>query len=227
MEYLYTEPLNMERSKHYCSNYWQFRSRKLGRRVTAFSNLEYWNLLCLEMDPELAHYCEQPCEQTVNIDGERHKTVFDVYVVYRDGREEFQEVKYRQELDAQDEKGERSRRQVDVQRHWCAQNGYAHAVRTDAEILRGPYTARNLSLLCAKARRRASAAGAAPDDGAVARLLSERGRMTIGQLYGSGRITEAGGLDYIADLVYRGVARVADINGAPISNTTEVKLYGG
>ncbi|MCR4657822.1 MAG: TnsA endonuclease N-terminal domain-containing protein [Lachnospiraceae bacterium] len=224
MDYLYTEPLPMPRATHYGNNYWIFRSRKLGRRVTAFSNLEYWNLLCLEMDPEVVHYCEQPCEQSVIIDGERHKTVFDVYVVYRDGREEFQEVKYSEELNSDTKQGERSRRQVEVQKYWCMQNNFGYSLRTDKEIEIGQYTVRNLSFLCAKARRFSSCS--VVDDGSVIRFLKERGCVTIGQLYGSGRITEKNGLDYLADLCYRGVIKFVDIGSTAIGNATEVMLYG-
>lgn len=224
MDYLYSTPIKMPRGAHYGSNYWVFRSRKLGRRVTAFSNLEYENLISLEMDHNVVHYCEQPCEQVVNLDGERHKTVFDVYVVYKDGTEEFQEVKYTEELESDDKRGERSRRQIEIQKHWCLQNNYKYTVRTDKEIEPGPYAIRNLSVLCAKARRRSH------DDAISAnsfiQYLSERGCLTIGQLYSSGRITSMRGLDYLADLFYRGIIQFKDIYNEPISNTTEVSLYG-
>ena len=83
MDYLYNNPIKISRGTHYGNNYWVFQSRKLGRRVTAFSNLEYANLLSLEMNPEVVHDCEQPCKQSVLVDGKHRETVFDVYVVYK------------------------------------------------------------------------------------------------------------------------------------------------
>ena len=94
MKERYTKPIAMPRSTHYGNNYWIFQSRKLHRRVTAFSDLEYENLLCLEMDANVRYYCEQPCEVNVFIGGKEYSTIFDVWVVYTDGSEEFQEVKY-------------------------------------------------------------------------------------------------------------------------------------
>ena len=86
MNYKFTTPIEMPRSTHYGNNYWIFESRKLHRRVTAYSNLEYENLLTLEMNPEVVYYCEQPCSTTVFVSGKEHKTIFDVYIVYKNGR---------------------------------------------------------------------------------------------------------------------------------------------
>ena len=44
----YTTPVNIPRSTHYGSNYYEFLSRKLKRTVRAFSSLEYWNQICLK-----------------------------------------------------------------------------------------------------------------------------------------------------------------------------------
>lgn len=94
----YTEPISMPRGTHYGNNYYEFMSRKNRRIVTAFSNLEYWNQICMEMDANVEKYCEQPLKTQVYLDGQTYETVFDVWVKYKDGREEFQEVKYADEL---------------------------------------------------------------------------------------------------------------------------------
>ena len=60
MNYKFTTPIKMPRGTHYGSNYWMFESKKIHRCVTAYSNLEYENLLTLEMNPEVEYYCEQP-----------------------------------------------------------------------------------------------------------------------------------------------------------------------
>ena len=108
MNYKFTTPIEMPRSTHYGNNYWIFESRKLHRRVTAYSNLEYENLLTLEMNPEVVYYCEQPCSTTVFVSGKENKTIFDLYIVYKYGREDFLVVKYLQELYCDSPKGKRS-----------------------------------------------------------------------------------------------------------------------
>lgn len=223
MDYQFTQPLNMTRGTHYGNNYWVFHSRKVDRRVTAFSNLEYENLLSHEMNSDIIYYCEQPCEQIVRIDGKKHYTIFDAYVVYRDGREELQEVKYQTELD--DEiRGHRSREQIEIQKYWCLQNEFPYTVRTNKEIEIGRYTVRNLAFLCTKARRWVP--GNELDDNSFVQFLYEKKHLTIGQLISFGRITAFRGLDYLADLYYRGIIRFDDIDNKPISNATEVLLNG-
>ncbi len=222
MSYLYETPIKMPRGTHYGNNYWLFQSRKVSRRVTAFSNLEYENLISLEMDPNVVFYCEQPCEQTVIIDGEKHKTIFDVYVVYRDGSEVFQEIKYAEEITS--ENNERPRKQINIQQYWCKQHNYSYELRTDKEIEVGKYTIRNLCFLCSKARRNVSTE--VINDQAFLAYLKSHGQPTIGQLYVNGLITTHAGLDYLADLYYRGKIEFSDIHKEPITNATGVKIYG-
>ncbi len=224
MDYQYKIPIDMPRGTHYGNNFWQFHSRKLGRRVTAYSNLEYNNLITLEMDHNVVHYCEQPCEQIVNINGESHRTVFDAYVVHKDGSEEFQEIKYSMELVFNTQQGDRSRKQIEIQRTWCVQNGYPYTVRTEEEIETGKYTIRNLAFLCAKARRIAPCSKAS--DISMIQFLSEHQVVSIGQMISMGRLSSAEGLDYLADLYYRGIIRFSDIDSVPITAKTEVILNG-
>ena len=77
MNYKFTTPIKMPRGTHYGSNYWMFESKKIHRCVTAYSNLEYENLLTLEMNPEVEYYCEQPYSATVFVGGKEYKTIFD------------------------------------------------------------------------------------------------------------------------------------------------------
>ena len=224
MDYLFKTPIDMPRGTHYGNNYWMFHSRKVGRRVTAFSNLEYANLLKLEMNPEVEYYCEQPCKQVVNIDGKKYDTVFDVYIVYKDGREEFQEVKYEEELESDTDQGKRSRKQIEIQKHWCLQNGYPYKVVTDKDIYIGKYTLRNLTNFASKARRYMKANKKA--DNSMIMLLTDKNKVTIGQLISMGRISETNGFDYLADLYFRGVITINDFDNEPISYATEVMLNG-
>lgn len=212
----------MPRSTHYGNNYYVIPSRKLGRNVTAFSYLEYCNIIRLEMDSKVEFYCEQPCTVDVFVDGMMYSTTFDTYVFYKDGREEMQEVKYAEELAANNERGERDRAQIEKQKLWCTQNGINYAVRTDNIILSGNFTIRNLEWLAAKARRYSMT----NDMGRkmLTSYLRENGNFTIGQLYTCGIITTKNGLNLLADMYYRGEITFGDIDNNQISNKTEVQL---
>lgn len=162
------------------------------------------------MDSKVEFYCEQPCKVDVFVDGMMYSTTFDTYVFYKDGREEMQEVKYAEELAANNERGERDRAQIEKQKLWCTQNGINYAVRTDNIILSGNFTIRNLEWLAAKARRYSMT----NDMGRkmLTSYLRENGNFTIGQLYTCGIITTKNGLNLLADMYYRGEITFGDID---------------
>lgn len=224
MKERYTEPISMPRATHYGNNYWIFESKKLHRRVTAYSNLEYENLLCLEMDANVRYFCEQPYEAHIFVGGKEYKTVFDVWVAYQDGTEEFQEVKYATELKAETQKGERIRKQIAVQSAWCIQNSFQYTVRTEKEIELGQFYIRNINLLAAKARRFATPSQNA--DNILINYLQSLGKTTVGYLVSSGRFEHNRTLDYLADLYYRGIISFGNIEDECISNRTVVIANG-
>ena len=220
----FTVPVPMPRAIHYGNNYWIFQSRKLHRRVYAFSNLEYENLLCLEMNPLVQFYCEQPYEAQIYIGGKEYKTIFDVWVSYSNGTEEFQEVKYYNELTGTSEKSERDRKQIAIQKAWCLQNNFTYSVRTDKEIELGNFYIRNLDLLAAKARRFHVHSPNA--DAVLINYLADLQATSIGYLVSSGRFEQGKTLDYLADLYYRGIITFLNIENECISNKTEVIFNG-
>lgn len=227
-EYRYTKPVEMPRSTYYGNNYYVIPSRKLNRNVIAFSFLEYANILTLEMNPLVEFYCEQPCTVDVYVDGMKFNTTFDMYVVYTDGREEMQEIKYLSEYNGKDEKGERDRAQVEKQKHWCRQNAIDHALRTDDIIMPGNFTIRNLEWLAVKARRYTKT-----DEVARKILLQylddhkkDHGAFTIGQLYTTGNLTTKDGLNLLSDMFYRGDIYFKNLDNEQITNRTEVYTYG-
>ena len=176
------------------------------------------------MNPEVVYYCEQPCSTTVFVSGKEHKTIFDVYIVYKNGREEFQEVKYQQELDSDSPKGKRSQEQIEIQKMWCLQNDFPYVLRTDKDIEKGQYFIRNLSVLSAKARRFHIESKEA--DKAIISYLSKIERTTIGLLSESGRFEINKTLDYLSDLYYRGIIKFDDICNDCLTNKTEVIFCG-
>ena len=224
-KYRYTTPISMKCGTHYGNNYHIMPSRKLNRNVCAYSNLEYENLVTLEMNPEVEFYCEQPDTVSVMVDGTVRKTTFDVYVYYRDGSEEIQEVKYYDELHSNSTKGLRDQEQINTQKIWCNANHIQHIVRTDREIEIGNFTIRNLTWLAAKARRiHKSDSNEACKY--ICNYLANHNTITIGMLYEAGLLNRSTGLDMIAELVYCGKVILKDIHLEVISNASEVMLYG-
>lgn len=183
----YTTPVKMPRGTHYGSNYYEFISKKLKRTVTAFSSLEYWNQIGLEMDHQVEKYCEQPLETDVFFDGQTYKTVFDVWVRYKDGQEEFQEIKFAEELEYEKSISERSYRQIAIQKAWCEQNGKRYIVKTDRDIILGTHYIRNLLYLYPKVLRLERTETVAEKH--ILKFISDRGTTTVGYLINSGIIS--------------------------------------
>ena len=220
----YTVPVKMPRSTHYGNNYYEFRSRKLKRTVTAFSNLEYWNQICLEMDYQVEKYCEQPLETEVYFDSHTYKTIFDIWAKYIDGREEFQEVKLAEELENENAVSGRSFKQIAIQKAWCEQNGKKHVVRTDRDILLGTHYIRNLLYLYPKALRIEGTDVVAEKH--ILKYVGDRGFSTVGQLINGGIISSWNGIDVLADLYYKGKVWFGNIENDPFSFETEVYVNG-
>ena len=88
----FTTPIEMPRGTHYGSNYFIVYSHKIKRNVKLYSNLEYYNFLTLETDPNVEYFCEQPgfdasLKYAIDAMGE---TAFDFYekfaaFYYREG----------------------------------------------------------------------------------------------------------------------------------------------
>lgn len=127
-------PIKIRRSMKYGNNYWIVYSPKLKRNVRLFSDLEYDNWLHIECNPNIISFCEQPLKIEVFHDGEVKESIFDMWVLYDNNVEEFQEVKYISELNDTSNKSERSKKQIELQRQWCKDNNYNYVVRTDSEI---------------------------------------------------------------------------------------------
>jgi hypothetical protein len=112
------------------SNYWESFAPKLGRRVSLNSDLEYFHWLSLEGTPEVQAYCEQPLKVSIVHDNKTYTSIFDFWVKWSSGKEEFHETKYISELN-----DPRCIRQLETQKMWCSVNARNHRVVTDAEIL--------------------------------------------------------------------------------------------
>lgn len=149
----FTTPIEMPRSMHYGNEYYTTYSAKVNRVVNLFSKLEYFNFLTLETDPTVETFCEQPLEIQIIEDGKVKKAIFDMWVRYKDGREEMQEVKYTKELSGDSAAAIRSQEQIRRQKHWCEDNNIHFVVRTEEDLLKGDYLMQNRSVIAGLVRR--------------------------------------------------------------------------
>ncbi len=151
MKHLFKTPIEMPRGSHYGSDYWICQSYKIKRRVHMYSMLEFWNFITLEMDSSVEYFCEQPFEIEIHDEKSEkiRKSVFDFWVLYTDGREEFQEVKYSSEITKKNDtpKAIRSKKQIQLQKSWCDINQKNYVVKTEKDLLLGEFYISNLELL--------------------------------------------------------------------------------
>ena len=168
-------------SRHYGNNRWWMYSRKLCRAVHLQSNLEYQHCLLVEMDPEVVMYCEQPLRIQVQMDGRTVASIFDMWIKYRDTREEFVEIKYSSHIDLKNPRHDpRALIQITAQKIWCEQNGFMHSVRTEKTIRDNPILIENLRAMVPYLRQRSN-----PIDLDVHKLLTVigDGSLTLKDLY--------------------------------------------
>ena len=219
----FNTPIKMPRSTHYGNNYYEVYSKKIGRIVRLFSNLEYANYLTLEMNPNVVKFCEQPMEISISIEDKQVKAVFDFWVKYKDGNEEFQEVKYYEELNGNDEKSIRSQEQIRREKTWCMKNNVNFSIRTDKQIYDGRFFIRNLEYLSAKVRRYI------PYENNYYKSLiinhfKNLKHSTITELINKELLPIGYEIDYIAYLYYNGIVNL-NLKNRPIDKRTEVSLW--
>ena len=215
LHYQFMKPVNMPRSTHFGNNYWLFYSKKINRVVRAFSNLEYENLITLEMNPDVTYFCEQPYRAEIFENAKRYQTVFDVWVLYKDHRQEFQEVKYSDDI----ETNKKTKRQIGIQKTWCAANDYPYTIRTEKEIQKGHYYIHNLTFLAAKVRRLSDI-----DLEAIRQVKSALSycNLTIREIVNMRLLPEGQWMDYLAYMLYKGFIRMLDIDKKVINYDMEV-----
>lgn len=217
------KPHEMPRATHYGNNYYIMFSRKLQRNVTAYSTLEYENLLTLEMDPAVEYYCEQPLKITVNTEDSEKSSIFDVWVLYNDGTEEFQEVKYLYELNGSNASSKRTQKQVAIQEKWCAACSFHYCVRNDKLIKKSKYYINNLKILAGKIRHSKLEVSEYLKKEVIQFLHNKR--VPLKDIMCQDFLMNGREMELLALLYYDGVIKM-DLIAAPISPTTEVSLYG-
>ncbi|MDN4605406.1 MULTISPECIES: TnsA endonuclease N-terminal domain-containing protein [Paenibacillus] len=148
-ELLKYQPIKILRSKKYGNNYWTPRGNKVGKRIVSlYSDLEYDHWAMVDADPEVITYCEQPLEISYVLNGRLRTSIFDMWILKKDGSEIFVEVKYEKELTSKHPKHARTQRQIEAQKEWCRINNKHYVVRTEGDIRKGRHSVENRTSLC-------------------------------------------------------------------------------
>ncbi|MGM8216356.1 TnsA endonuclease N-terminal domain-containing protein [Bacillaceae bacterium W0354] len=140
-------PIPVKGRSHFGSNYWQAYSPKLGRDVNFYSDLEYDHWVLIETDCTIKRFCEQPLKINGRFAGKEVASIFDMWIEYDDGKQEFREVKYERDLRPSSPKFEDVMRQTTLQREWCLHNNFSYRIITDSEIRTGKTYLDNLKVM--------------------------------------------------------------------------------
>jgi hypothetical protein len=89
-------------------------SSKMNREVFLSSSLEYDHWVLMETDPNVVAFCEQPEVAVGEYNGKKRFSIFDAWVQYQDGSEEFFEIKYSSDLEPKSRKYEEVLKQVKI-----------------------------------------------------------------------------------------------------------------
>lgn len=130
----------------YGNNLWQTYSPKLGRNVKLFSDLEYHHWILVEATPEIIAFCEQPIKMWSRVDGKDRASYIDMWVKWRDGTEQYRELKYAKDI-AQINDNTALDRQLAIQVAWCARHHENHAIITDEQVHANKLLLRNWRLI--------------------------------------------------------------------------------
>lgn len=216
----YKNPIEMVRGTHYGNNFFITYSRKLSRVVKLFSNLEYYNFLMAEMDPEIIEFCEQFDEIRFPIQQTEVTFIPDMITEDIRGRLRVKEVKYEAELTGQSDSAKRSQRQIKAESSWCREMGYGFDLVTEQELMQG-FLIPNLHNLAARVRKYYS-----PDSSTerlLRRLYDSRTELTLYDIVSSNRLPSGHELDALADLQYQGIIEM-DLVSHPINGNTRIRL---
>jgi TnsA-like endonuclease N terminal len=130
----------------YWNNLWQVYSPKIGRTVKLYSDLEYHHWILVEATPEIVTFCEQPVRMQSRVDGRDRASYADMWVQWRDGTEQYRELKYAKDM-AQVDRNPSLSRQLTVQAAWCKRHDVEHVVVTDEAVFANKLLLRNWRLI--------------------------------------------------------------------------------
>lgn len=171
-----------KRQGRYGNNLWCAWSPKLQRLVHLHSDLEYHHWILVEANPDIITFCEQPVKMRAHVDGRDRASIVDMWAQWRDGIEEYREIKYLKDM-ATIESNPDLRRQLDIQRAWCSRHKMAHAIFTEKQIFAKPLFLKNWKLVLSLLSSARVEQTALLEDRAQ-RLIADKGSMSLRDLLG-------------------------------------------
>ncbi|WP_188455567.1 TnsA endonuclease N-terminal domain-containing protein [Virgibacillus oceani] len=120
--------------KHYGSNFWDCYSSKIDRDVHFYSELEYDHWIHIETNANIVEFCEKPKKIKGILDNKIHETTFDMWIKWKDGKEEFLEVAYKKNIETSNS----TKRRIQLHQEWCKNNNYNYRILNEDEIRKQP-----------------------------------------------------------------------------------------
>lgn len=211
-------PIIKSRTGRFGNNHWVAFSPKIGRDVNLLSDLELDHWIFIETNPSVENFCEQPREVSAEVDGEVISSIPDMWVRFKDGNEAYIEVKYAKDLNDEDVK-----KQINVQKSWCEQNGVGHQVKTEEDLRSNPIYLENLKEIVPYVQN--SATPVEIDKYKISEFLKINGRKNINDIYGSLSLSLPRIYEAVFCMIYSGNV-IADIEKKHLGLETEVWING-
>ncbi|MGC4379217.1 hypothetical protein WD019_20220 [Fictibacillus sp. Mic-4] len=205
-------PIPIKRSSKFGNNYWEAYSPKVQRNVRLFSDLEYDYWILIETNPKIQAFCERPLEIKQIYNGKVVKAMFDMWIKWENGEEQFVEVQYSV-----------SNRSVKlasiIQQLWCKHHQKDFLIKTEKDIRENHILLSNMKTILPYISNRPHPVET--DLYNIKRYLSKVKRCTIAELdhylaLDRIRIREA-----IFWLLYHGQIQ-ANVDTTPIGSSLEV-----
>ncbi|HZW23989.1 MAG TPA: TnsA endonuclease N-terminal domain-containing protein [Gallionella sp.] len=190
----------------YGNNLWQAYSPKLGRNVKLYSDLEYHHWILVEATPEIVTFCEQPIKMMSRVEGRDRASYIDMWVQWKDGSEQYRELKYAKDIARIDNKPF-LRRQLAIQESWCNRHDIEHLVITDELVHANKLLLRNWRLILSILAN-AKGIDLRKYQHTILSMIESEGRISIGNLQGKYvGTTETIFQAAIFDLIRRGLVK--------------------
>lgn len=127
-------PQKEARNSSYSSNIHRVYSPKKKRVINLFSDLEYWNWLKIDCNAKVIDYCEQPLKIKGVYNGKKVTSIFDMWILYYNLKEKFQEVKPSNKLNPNSSSFATVQKQITVQKEWCKEHSKEYCIITEKDI---------------------------------------------------------------------------------------------
>ncbi len=219
----FSKSIDMPRGTHYGNNYYIVYSKKIHRVCHFYSNLEYFNFLSLEISPIVEKFCEQPMKIEIIQENKLQHAIIDMWVLYRDGREELQEVKYSSELTGNSPQAIRSQEQIRREELWCRDNNIDFVVRTDKSIPQGQFFLNNANTMAAHLRRYTPTEEKFYNPKILC-TLEKYGKLSIEDLINNNLLPLNSEIDHLCYMYEKGLINM-NIGNQPLGYKTEVTIW--